>query len=156
MSRWLHVGIVGHESAKFTAVGEVKAREIIRFLLSPPNAVLVSGHCHLGGIDVWAEEEAIDLHRPASIWEPMVKSWESHQDAETGLWLSGYKARNLKIAEQSDIVHCIVVRELPDGYQKKNFAPGGCYHCLGRVEPHVKSGGCWTAWRAKDRQWWIL
>jgi len=56
----MNIGIVGHETAKFTAETEAKARAIIRHLLDHEGTddVLVSGGCHLGGIDIWAEEEA--------------------------------------------------------------------------------------------------
>ena len=54
----MKVGIVGHEAAKFTPETEHAARQIIRTLLATPDAIVVSGACHLGGIDVWAEEIA--------------------------------------------------------------------------------------------------
>lgn len=56
------VGIVGSEAAKFTPETEKRAREIIRSILIRPGITAVSsGHCHLGGIDIWAEEEAKKL-----------------------------------------------------------------------------------------------
>jgi len=97
-------------------------------------AGLSSGHCHLGGIDIWAEEIgrmlAIDLH----IFPPKSLSWEN-----------GYKPRNLKIVETSDEVHCITLKELPPSYTGMRF--DFCYHC--KTKDHVKSGGCWTAKQAE-------
>lgn len=57
----VYVGIVGHAADKFTPKTKSKAISIIEELLSPENSVLVSGHCHLGGIDIWAEEVARHL-----------------------------------------------------------------------------------------------
>lgn len=62
-------------------------------------------------------------------------------------WLTGYKPRNLLIANKSDIVHCIVVKEYPSGYSGMRF--DCCYHC--GTNDHVKSGGCWTALKCKQR-----
>ena len=137
----MFIGIVGHEAAKFDADTEAAAREIIRFLLADPNDVLVSGHCPIGGVDIWAEEEAQSLGRQMVIYPPAENSWEG-----------GFKPRNLQIAEISDIVHCIVVSELPASYTGRRF--NFCYHC--RRSNHIKSGGCWTALRCKQHEWWIL
>lgn len=125
-----HVGIVGAEAAKFTAVTAAKARAIIAKLLAPDDAVLVSGRCHLGGVDVWAEEEADRLGRPKII-----------HPAKELTWSTGYRPRNIKIAEDADIVHVIVVAVYPAHYADMRFEL--CYHC--RSRSHVKSGGCWTA-----------
>lgn len=137
----MNIGIVGHEAAKFTAEQETIAREIICYLLEAPDAVLVSGRCPLGGVDVWAEEEELVLGRRTLIFEPRVNNWEY-----------GFKPRNLQIARHSDIVHCIVVSSLPSTYTGRRF--DRCYHC--HTSSHVKSGGCWTALRCKRRSWWIL
>lgn len=131
----MNIGIVGHESAKFTPETEEKARTIIRELLADSNSVLVSGRCPLGGIDVWAEEEADKLGRKKIIHPPKVNSWEA-----------GYKIRNLAIVRDSHVVHNIVVEKYPPNYTgKMRFKY--CYHC--KTSNHVKSGGCWTAHKAK-------
>lgn len=133
----MHIGIVGAESAKFTQYGMEQARGIIRTLLAPADAVLVSGHCHLGGVDIWAEEIADELGRAKLIYPPARLQWEG-----------GYKQRNLLIARQSAIVHCIAVDFLPMRYTGMQFAT--CYHCVEyNNPPHIKSGGCWTMHRAK-------
>jgi hypothetical protein len=137
----MNVGIVGHESAKFTPQGEARARAIIRDLLAPTDAVLVSGHCHLGGIDIWAEQEAEQLGRAMIIYPP--KSLD---------WANGYKPRNLQIAKASEVVHCLVVHRLPADYQGMRFS--SCYHC--KTDGHTKSGGCWTARKAKIGVWHVI
>lgn len=141
MSRERFIGIVGHEAAKFTPDTEATARWIIRTLLEHPRSVLVSGHCPLGGIDIWAEEEATKLGRRMIIYPPKVNSWEA-----------GYKPRNLQIAHTSDICHCIVVATLPPTYTGMRFT--SCYHC--KTDSHVKSGGCWTALRCRASEWWVI
>ncbi len=138
----MKVGIVGHAADKFTSETEKKAKDVIRTLLNPGD-VLVSGGCHLGGIDIWAEEIAkeIGCYDPDYIFLPRVLRWEG-----------GYKQRNLKIAHNSDIVHVIVVSEYPPGYEGMRF--GYCYHC--HTTDHVKSGGCWTGKKAKEAMWHII
>lgn len=130
----LYVAIVGHESAKFDAITEPKARALICDLLltsmEEDEITVVSGRCPLGGIDVWAEEAAKDALLKTRIFPPATSSWET-----------GFKPRNIQIAEQCDIIHNIVVRELPANYRGRRFPH--CYHC--HTTSHVKSGGCWTA-----------
>lgn len=133
----IYVGIVGHEAAKFTKETEEQAREIIRILLKDPTSIVVSGHCPLGGIDIWAEEEADKLGRQKVIYPPKVESWEG-----------GYKPRNILIAKMSYVVHNIVVEKYPPDYKgKMRFKY--CYHC--NTDTHVKSGGCWTAKYAENK-----
>lgn len=124
------VGIVGSEGAKFTPVTEAMAKDLIRTLLSPEDVTeVVSGGCHLGGIDQWAAEIGEEFGLVVTEYLPKIRSWEA-----------GYKPRNLLIAERSDVVHCITVEKLPDGYTGMTFKL--CYHC--GTSDHVKSGGCWT------------
>lgn len=128
----MRVGIVGSEAQKFTAQTEREARRIIRSLLEPGD-VVISGKCHLGGIDVWAVEEARALGLGVVEHPPKSRQW------------THYKERNIKIAEDSDHVVCITVRTLPPGYKGMVFPL--CYHC--RTSDHVKSGGCWTVKHAR-------
>lgn len=131
----LVVGIVGSEAAKFTPITEAKARESIRDFIK--NATLViSGKCHLGGIDIWAIEEANKLNIPTREYPPKRRSWEG-----------GYRERNLQIAMNCDICICITVEELPEHYKGMRFET--CYHCPKSSPKHVKSGGCWTIKQAK-------
>jgi hypothetical protein len=136
----MRVGIVGAEESKFTAQGEAQAREIIRQLLSPLGSILCSGGCHLGGVDIWAEEEADKLSRDTMIFKPEQLSWPY------------YKKRNMEIAVYSDIVHCITVDHLPNDFSGMRFSH--CYHC--GTSNHVKSGGCWTMKKARAGQLHIV
>jgi hypothetical protein len=129
----MKIGIVGHEAAKFTKLGTILAKDIIRELLFPGDRILVSGHCHLGGVDIWAEEIAKKLNRQMIIFPPKQLNW------------THYKIRNLNIAAESDIVYSIVVDRYPPGYSGMRFPL--CYHC--NSKSHIKSGGCWTAKHAK-------
>jgi hypothetical protein len=126
----LIVGIVGSEEAKFTPLGKKRAMQLIEDLLEQPGVEqVVSGGCHLGGIDIWAREIGMKLELNVTEYIPKERSWEK-----------GYKPRNLLIAQRSDIVHCITIREYPKEYTGMRFAY--CYHCL--TDTHIKSGGCWT------------
>ena len=129
------IGIVGSEQAKFTPDTERAARLLIQELVVKHLATkVVSGGCHLGGVDVYAREEADRLHVEFEEFLPAVRMWEG-----------GYKQRNMKIAQVSDFVVCITVRELPPTYKGMRFK--SCYHC--KTDQHVKSGGCWTVKYAK-------
>lgn len=128
------LGIVGSEAAKFTPETEEAARRKIRKALKG-KFTLVSGACHLGGIDIWAVEEAKALGLGVIEFKPVKLHWE------------GYKARNIEIAERSEKVLCITVKKLPPGFKGRRFPL--CYHC--KTTDHVKSGGCWTAWYAKTK-----
>ena len=134
----MKIGIVGSEEAKFTPETQAKARAYIRLLLSDPRVTgAVSGECHLGGIDIWAREEAEALGVPFTPHPPATLNWSD-----------GYKPRNLKIAQDSDVVVCITLKELPETYTSMRF-PQGCYHCKTPPEHHIKSGGCWTMKQAE-------
>src|SRR5574341_741827 len=128
----MRVGIVGSEAAKFTPETENLARQTIRACLRPGD-VVVSGGCHLGGVDTFAVEEA----------KALGLEWVEHLPAKH-TWEGGYKQRNLKIAQDSDRVVCITVAALPANYTGMRFSR--CYHC--NTDKHVKSGGCWTVKQA--------
>lgn len=127
-------GIVGNEAAKFTPTTEMAAKGLIREILARPDAVGVSGHCHLGGVDIWMEEIADELGRGKIIHIPVNRRWRPH----------GFEERNLFIVRDSTIVHNIVVAAYRPGYNGMRFE--SCYHC--NSADHVKSGGCWTAKKA--------
>lgn len=132
----MKIGIVGHEAKKFTPDTEAEARAVIRGILTPhlgsAGLAMVSGHCHLGGVDIWSEEEAKALGIQLDIKAPTRLSWSGK---------GGFEDRNRQIAAASDIVHVVVVKELPPGYDGMRFPL--CYHC--KTTDHVKSGACWTA-----------
>ena len=136
------VGIVGSEEAKFTTLGRDRANSIIVELLSAPGITeVVSGKCHLGGIDIWAAQIGELLGLKVTEFAPKTHSWEG-----------GYRPRNIQIAQHSDIVHCITVDSLPEGFKGMRFPY--CYHCAAGDQllgqDHVKSGGCWTMHKAVD------
>lgn len=140
----MNIGIVGAEAAKFTR--EMQDRAIHEILcifstLATEDITLISGGCHLGGIDIWAEEIADELGIEKIIHKPKRLEWNG-----------GYRERNLKIARDSDIVHNIVVAGYRSGYQGMRFSR--CYHC--GTDEHIKSGGCWTARRAKEGIWHVI
>lgn len=125
------VGIVGSEAKKFTVVTETIAKTIIRLIIDSPDVDGVSsGHCHLGGVDIWAEEIGKELNKELYIFP-----------ATSLNWYTGYKPRNIQIATTSDVVHCITLATLPEGFS--GLTHDKCYHC--NTDKHVKSGGCWTA-----------
>lgn len=135
----MNIGIVGHAADKFTPETEAKARALIREILADPIAILVSGHCPIGGIDIWAEEEYANLPDRENRQEPII-----HAPKELN-WSRGYKPRNEAIVRDSHILHNIVVAKYPPNYTGMRF--NYCYHC--RHSNHVKSGGCWTLKQAK-------
>lgn len=143
------IGIVGHEDSKFTMPGRLRAMACIADLLSEGDTV-VSGGCHLGGVDIWAEEIAATMGLETMIFKPTRLSWDPGEP-----WI-GYKARNIAIAAHSAILHVIVVKTLPGGYQGMKHPL--CYHC--NTTTHIKSGGCWTGKHAQAMGvpvvWWEI
>lgn len=142
----LAVGIIGHGNDKFTEYGKETAIMIIKELLQNASC-LVSGHSPVGGIDIWAEEEAKRMGIPCDIKSPKQTTWNSEY---------GYKQRNLDIARTSDIVYVLLADSYPDDYKGMRFEY--CYHC--KTKNHIKSGACWTAHKAlgmgKKAQWIII
>lgn len=129
------LGIVGAEAAKFTSETELTAKALIRKLLSQHFVTgYSSGHCHLGGVDIWTEEIGFEFGLTPFIFPPKTLSWEK-----------GYKPRNIQIVLASSEVHCITVKQYPESFTGMRFSC--CYHC--GTDDHVKSGGCWTAKYAK-------
>lgn len=150
----MRVGIVGNGSDKFTALGEQRARDLIAFILEDHDTTaMVSGHSPVGGIDIWAEEEAEALGIPLDLMIPEVNQWNPPGGY-------GFKARNLDIA-QADIVYVILADEYPKNYRGRRWS--SCYHHRNgegapTVTPtnHVKSGGCWTGKHAQNAVWKIV
>ena len=141
----MRIAIVGHAADKFTPETEAGARQIIRQLLADPADICISGQCPLGGVDIYAVEEAVKLGRTYTEFPPKTRHWST-----------GYAPRNLLIAKNCDIIHVLVVSEYPPGYDGMHF--GSCYHC--HTTDHIKSGGCWTAKKAlgmgKQAEWHII
>ena len=133
----MKIGIIGNGADKFTPHGTTIATKIIRkILLVDPMPVLVSGHSKMGGVDIWAEEIAIELGLESDIKAPKTESWSGD---------CGYKERNTDIAKASDYLYIIVADSYPAGYKGRQFLRNGmpyCYHC--DTFDHLKSGACYT------------
>jgi hypothetical protein len=126
------IGIVGCEARRFSPEAEVEARRAIRALLLQAKCV-VSGACHKGGVDEWAVDEANKKGVETQVFPARVHQW-----APAG----GYRERNARIAEASELVVCIAARRHPP-VSEHDY----CYHC--NRDDHVKSGGCWVLKFAK-------
>ena len=130
------LGIVGSEGAKFNKGTELSARLRIRSLfIDYAPTLVVSGGCHLGGIDIWAVEEAKHYGIPTLEYLPEKRSW------------TYYRKRNIQIAVKADITVCLTVDKLPLSYKGMRFPY--CYHC--QTSQHIKSGGCWTVKYSRDK-----
>lgn len=146
----MKIGIVGHGADKFTIESVLWAKEQIKqIMIKNPDAIFVSGHSPVGGIDIWVEDIAKDLGMETDIKSPTDHSWDGSY---------GFKARNIDIAK-SDVVYVILVDQYPLNYMGRRFID--CYHCLrhGKHQRHVKSGGCWTGWKAIElgnKAEWII
>ena len=133
----MKVGVVGNGTDKFTDLGKLRAKQEIRRILSDPEVTaVVSGHSPMGGVDIWAEESGQEFNLEQRIKIPLVHSWDGGY---------GYKARNIDIARDSDILYVVVANVYPDEYKGRRFKI--CYHC--ETSTHVKSGACWTAKQAR-------
>lgn len=138
------LAIIGHAQDKFTPHTEALAYQAIYDLITLYNpSLIISGGCHLGGVDIYAEHVANALSIPTRIYKPSHLSWSG-----------GYRERNLLIANNSSLVAVIVVETYPPHYTGQRFK--GCYHCHNRNPPHVKSGACWTAHHSRRAIWSII
>ena len=130
------IGIVGSGEDKFTTHTRLTARMLIDILIKESiPCVVCSGRSPLGGVDKWAEEQAEVNYQPTNIFPAKFNNWKQ-----------GYRPRNIQIAEFSDIIHVVLVSHYPDYYEGRRFK--SCYHC--NSNNHVKSGGCWTAMKARS------
>lgn len=147
----MKLGIVGHGGGKFTEATKLMAIGIIAEEIRRHHPThVVSGRSPLGGVDIWAIEVGKRLGCAPEEYPPVLNEHGyGHWDGP-----GGFRERNLKIAAASDLVLCVVVADYPPGYRWKK--EDGCRHCGDRNLRHVKSGGCWTAWRAENRDWRII
>ena len=142
----MRLGIVGHAAEKFTEVTAKKALVVMGEAMFRHKATqVISGGCHMGGVDIWAKGKAISLGISVVEFVPTKRTWSGP---------GGYQERNLQIAEYCDVVLCVVVDEFPPGFKGMSFPY--CYHCKGTRPPHIKSGGCWTAMRCKEAEWAVI
>lgn len=121
----MKVAIVG--SSHLTENEERTARQysatILKNYLKEGSVTLISGGAK--GVDTQAEDVAKQLSIECKIFKPAEHNWD------------GYKIRNLKIAQECDILYCLPT--------KLKIEP--CYHC--NTTDHERSGACWTLKQAK-------
>lgn len=119
----MRIGIVGADGTKWKPEQVDDVKKLIRHILISytskrqydwvtnqtilvfDEVVLVSGHCPLGGVDIWAEAVADELGIKKEIYPPEVNQWNDllHQ----GIVKKGYKSRNIDIAVACNVLHCI-------------------------------------------------
>ena len=180
----MKIGIVGAEESKWTEEQKIRAKKVIKGLLhgytvdglvrfSKSNKpiffamarrceiILVSGHCHKKGVDIWAEDNADELGIEKEIYPAEVHQWPDKtvrvcrtcgelkegldevvtHDALVNMYhphywklktKKGYRTRNIQVAETFNIGYCIVPYN-PKAYCKHHKQYG-----------HPSNGGCWT------------
>ena len=79
------------------------------------------------GVDIAAENMAKNMGFKTEVFLPKEKNWES------------FKERNIKIAENCDILYCITT----------SVKTKKCYHHTPPAD-HEKTAGCWTMNKAKE------
>jgi len=90
------VVIVGADERAWIPETEKEAKAWIEIIVSIfPNAEFVSGECPLGGIDIWTESLAKQLHKQFTPFKPKINKWQG---------VGGYKDRNTKMAEYGDLI----------------------------------------------------
>ena len=142
----MNLGIVGSEADRFSPAMEEEARIIIaRSILDYCPDSVISGGCHLGGVDIWAAEIGRALGCPVVEHFPTVLKWGA---------AGGFRDRNLRIAKHSDLVIVVAPSGYISTYNGKRF--NGCRHCATARPAHVRSGGCWTAMRCARSAWEII
>lgn len=99
----MKIAIVGSREQYWTHEQKVEAiRSIAKLLVFRETPLtLVSGGCHLGGPDIWAEVIAIAYGLETEIYLPDDLVW-SIKDSNR----RGFKERNIEIAESCDELHC--------------------------------------------------
>jgi hypothetical protein len=120
----MKIAIVG--SSHLSETEEIDARKNSGLVLNSlikeygvDDITLISGGAK--GVDTEAEDVAKQLGIKTIIHKPLENNWEK-----------GYKPRNLKIAQECDILYCFPT--------KVKTTP--CYHC--EIKDHEVTGGCWT------------
>jgi len=121
----MKIAIVG--SSHLSETEEIDARKNSGLVLNQlikeygvDDITLISGGAK--GVDTEAEDVAKQLGIKTIIHRPLENKWEN-----------GYKPRNIKIAQECDILYCFPTK----------VKITECYHC--KAEDHEVTGGCWTA-----------
>ncbi len=104
----MRIAIVG--SAVLSEAEQEKGRKMVNDLVTylkqkwGNELVIISGRSPKGGIDIYAEEAALEQNVKTEIFPPEVNQWED--DGEK----MGYKSRNLAIATRCDRLYCLKSR----------------------------------------------
>lgn len=129
--------IVGGDASRFNGQEAKLAKAYIRLSLTSPMIVpnpnfviikVISGCSPKGGVDVWAQEIAVELGYPFGGYPPTYNQWEPH----------GFKERNMQMAEAC--THLIDIEHIGFDRPVRN---------IGR-NANVWSGGTWTANHARE------
>lgn len=155
----LPVVIVGSQASKFNNQTEHDARLVIYNLLLgthrtvPPEMKmlatykklqLITGACHKGGIDIWAQEEAERASIPVTLFKPQVRQWP---DKVTMIPFNENEVKQHKM-DKSQLIkrgYYYYERYVQIGYKSRNdqmaicgsigfdIEPAGsCRHCGGK------------------------
>lgn len=165
----MKIAIVGPEESKWKSKEQIeKAKRYIKNTLGMDinshgdlgHTVLVSGHCHKGGVDIWAEEITDELgiqkeiHPAICTNETFIKNGHDEvmhdfQVPSGHYWIYHYKPRNIGMAKSCDVLYCIVPK-MPKGDQEycSEYSQSYCRHC--NEWGHPTNGGCWTMKYAKS------
>ncbi len=126
----MKIAIVG--ASRLTETEEMDARKNSGLVLNQlikeygvDDITLISGGAK--GVDTEAEDVAKQLGIKTIIHRPLENKWEN-----------GYKPRNIKIAQECDILYCFPTK----------LKTVECYHC--KTDEHEVTGGCWTMKYAKS------
>jgi hypothetical protein len=120
-----NIGIVG--TSYLEPVEEDRVKQFIEDVVrGNPDCKIVTGDAETGVdylVRMWTPRHMLRVHGS------IVKNW-----GESG----GFKDRNIKIAEDADIIYSITTKT-------KNTP---CFHCN---QAHQRTGGCWTLKYAKEK-----
>lgn len=181
----MKIAIVGPEESKWTEEQRAKVKRKIGDIFEEHgrhfdadnemwiyDSTLVSGHCHKGGVDVWAEDIADVMSIKKEIYPAEINQWPDgsmciccgeilsytdeesitmHTKSRDGDWnntkrLKGYRSRNIQIAKACDVLYCLVPHVVKDAPFDEKLSPY-CKHC--ETIGHPSNGGCWTMKHAK-------
>ena len=98
----MRIAIVGSEEKYWNHDQMRQVMEHIKYTLSQDDVTLVSGGCHKGGPDIWAEAIAVALGVDSMIFLPDEYVWSISGTHGR----KGFKERNIEIAESCDELHC--------------------------------------------------
>ncbi len=108
----MRLAIVGAQEDRWNSFERTFIEDLIRGMLAEDEdgvrPIVISGHCPMGGVDIWAEEIAEELGCKMVIYAPEVNQWEDRitQYDSNEFHDKGYKSRNIQIAEACDTLVC--------------------------------------------------